>query len=126
MGFFPNFLSFSDFQRTTWNQPPAAPTLSWLPPYQNLLKGEQIELKCSPPRGQNGEYYFFYRISEKGEETKYDGQIGNTLLIQAFRMAPKAKLSCSYMGKNREGRSSLSRKSKLAKFTIVGKELSSN
>ncbi|KAK9398278.1 hypothetical protein NXF25_021639 [Crotalus adamanteus] len=52
------------FQRTTWNLP-AAPTLSWSPPYQTLHKGDKIELKCSPPGGQKGKLYFFYRISEK-------------------------------------------------------------
>ncbi|XP_039193776.1 uncharacterized protein LOC120305659 isoform X2 [Crotalus tigris] len=107
-----------DIQRTTWNLP-AAPTLSWSPSYQTLLKGEEIELKCSPPGGQKGEHYFFYRNSEKGEETRYQEQIGNTLLIQAKRMAPKAKFACSYTVKNREGRRSRSRKSNRAEFTII-------
>ncbi|XP_039193964.1 uncharacterized protein LOC120305761 [Crotalus tigris] len=106
------------FQKTTWNLP-AAPTLSWSPPYQTLHKGDNIELKCSPPGGQKGKLYFFYRISEKGEETRYQEQIGNTLLIQAIQIAPKENFSCSYWGKNRDGRSSFSQKSNWAEFTTI-------
>ncbi|XP_026545084.1 uncharacterized protein LOC113426873 [Notechis scutatus] len=108
-----------DFQSSTWNYRPAAPTLSWSPSHQILVKGEQVELKCSPPKGQKGENYVFEHVNEKNERKKYPEQIGNTLLISALRMAPKAYFSCSYMGKNREGRRTLSQSSKWGEFTVI-------
>ncbi|KAG8141020.1 hypothetical protein E2320_003635 [Naja naja] len=57
--------SVVDFQRSTWNYRPAAPTLSWSPSYQILVKGDHIELKCSPPKGWKGENYIFEHMNEK-------------------------------------------------------------
>ncbi|XP_060540899.1 uncharacterized protein LOC117657909 [Pantherophis guttatus] len=116
MGLFSNFLCFSDFQR---NLAPAAPTLSWSPSHQILVKGEYIELICSPPEGQEGEKYFFDRMNEKGDWKRYQEQIRNTLLIPALRMGPKAIFSCSYMGKTREGRRALSRMSNWGEFSVI-------
>ncbi|XP_058036409.1 Fc receptor-like protein 5 [Ahaetulla prasina] len=108
-----------DFQRSTWNLAPAAPILSWSPSHRILVKGEYIELKCSPPEGQEGENYFFDRMNVKGEWKRFQEQIGNTLLIPALRMAPKATFSCSYTGRNKEGRTANSRKSNWGEFSVI-------